>query len=118
MPKYKIVDLGFSTADGERPEFRFIGKDIHFSFLDWNEKPVEFTAFDVRAFSWIEEMDIPSIRDDTTYEVEESELIEKYFSWNLASPKDGYRHFKLCFNAAGVFDVMCKTIATVKSRES
>lgn len=114
MPKYKIVHLGFSTADGERPDIRFVDGNIHFSFRDWNEKQVEFVASDVRAFSWIEELEIPNLRDDVTYEVEESELIQKYYSWNEASPKDGYRHFKLCFNAAGIFDVMCKAITVTK----
>ena len=118
MPKYKIIDLGFPTADGERPEIRFAGGDIHFSFLDWKEETVEFIASDVRAFSWIEELDILDIRDDVAYEVEGSELIQKYYSWNTASPNDGYRHFKLCFNAAGVFDVMCKVITLVKPRKT
>jgi hypothetical protein len=118
MPKHKIVDLGFPTADGERPEIQFVGGNIRFSFIDWNETLVEFVASDVRAFSWIEELDIPELRDDVAYEVEESELIQKYYSWNTASPKDGYRHFKLCFNAAGVFDVMCKSITVVNPSEA
>jgi hypothetical protein len=110
VPTYQTIDLGFSTADGERPEFHFVGGDIQFSFVDWREQPVRFTASDVRAFSWLEELDVPGIRDDVTYEVLESDLIQKYCAWNLMKPEDGYRHFKLCFNAAGVFDVLCKTI--------
>ena len=110
MPKYNIVNLGFSTADGERPELQFIGGDIQFSFIDMGGHPVRFGASDVRAFSWVEELDIQGLRDDIAYEVEGSEIIEKYRRWNLLSPEDDYHHFKLCFNAAGVFDVVCKTI--------
>jgi hypothetical protein len=29
-PKYQTIDLGFSTADGERPELQFVGGDIQF----------------------------------------------------------------------------------------
>ena len=110
MPKYQPIDLGFSTADGERPELQFLDGDIQFSFVHWQEKSVRFTASDVRAFSWLEELDVPGIRDDFTYEVLESDLIQRYCAWNVIRAEDGYRHFKLCFNAAGVFDVLCKTI--------
>lgn len=110
MPNYQVIDLGFSTADAERPELRFADGDIHFSFIDWREQPVRFTATDVRAFSWLEELDEPNLRDDTTYEVLDSDLVQKNCALNIISPADGYRHFKLCFNAAGIFDVLCKNI--------
>lgn len=110
MPKYVTIDLGFSTADGERPELQFVGGDIQFSFVDWREQLVRFTASAVRAFSWTEELDVPGIRDDVTYEVLESDLIQKYCDGHVMSPEDGYRHFKLCFNSAGVFDVVCQSI--------
>lgn len=111
MPKYQTIDLGFSTADGERPELQFVGGDIQFCFVDWRAQPVRFTASDVRAFSWLEELDVPGIRDDVVYEVLESDLIQKYYAWIIMSAEDGYRHYKLCFNAAGVFDVLCKKIS-------
>jgi hypothetical protein len=81
-----------------------------FSFVDWREQRVRFTASDVRAFSWLEELDVLGIRDDVPYEVLESDLIQKYCAWNVMRPEDSYRHFKFCFNAAGVFDVLCKTV--------
>ena len=110
MQKYQPVELGFHTADGERPELQFRGGDIRFSFVDWREQPVTFVVSDVRAFSWLEELDVPGIRDDVCYEVLQSELIQKYCAWNVMTPEDGYHHFKICFNAAGVFDVVCKSI--------
>jgi hypothetical protein len=111
MPRYEIINLGFSPADGERPELRFIEGDIHFSFLDWREVLVRFTAYDVRYFSWIEELDVPGIRDDVAYEVLESEVIRKYKEQEIISPDDVYRHFKICFNEQGVLDVVCERIA-------
>jgi hypothetical protein len=111
MPKYDLIDLGFSTADGNRLDWQFLGGNIRFSFVNWREQPVQFSALDVRAFSWLEFQDIPGIRDDVTYEVLESDLIQRYFDCNLMLPKEGYRHFKLCFNEAGVIDVVCRAIA-------
>jgi hypothetical protein len=113
MPKYLPINLGFSTADAERPELEFVGGDVQFSFVDWQEKRVRLMASDVRAFSWLEELDVAGIRNDATYEVLESDLIQKNLDWNVILPSDGYRHFKLCFNAAGVFDVLCKSISIV-----
>jgi hypothetical protein len=112
--KYEPVDLGFSTADGERPELRFVNGDIKFSFVDWREELVRFTASDVRAFSWVEVSDVPEIRDDCCYEVYDSDLIQKYRSLNLISAEPAYRHLKLCFNAAGVLDIVCKDFVVTK----
>jgi hypothetical protein len=113
MPKYQKIDLGFSTADGARPELHFIGGDIRFSFVDWRERLVSFLASDVRAFSWVEELDDPELRDDAVYEVLESDLIRKSRTLSVTSPEVGYRHYKLCFNAVGALDIVCQQIAIV-----
>ena len=90
MPQYKIIDLGFSTADGVSPDLRFVGADIQFSFIDWREQRVQFKAADVRGFSWLEELDVPGIRNDVIYEVLDSDLIRKYCASNVMRPEDGY----------------------------
>ena len=113
MPKYTPIELGFSTADGERIELQFVGGEIRFSFADWRGQIIRFAISDVRAFSWLEELDVPEIRNDCIYEVLESDLIEKYCAWNAISRDDGYRHFKFCFNAAGIFDVLCKGVTVI-----
>ncbi len=117
MPEYQTVDLGFSTADGEDISFQFKRGDIEFTFVDWREQVVRFTASDVRAFSWLEECDVPELRDDTTYEVKHSTIVSSYRKWNLIVPHEEYKHYKLCFNAAGVFDVVCASI-TISSQNS
>lgn len=110
MQHYQPIDLGFVTADGDCPEIHFEGGNIRFSFVDWREQTIKLIASDVRAFSWLEGLDVQGIRDDIVYEVIESELIQRYCAWNVIKSQDGYRHFKLCFNAAGVFDVVCTGI--------
>jgi len=87
MPKYKPIDLGFSTADAEQPQLQFVRGDIHFSFVDWQGQVVEFIASDVRAFSWLEESDIPDIRDDAAYEVLESDVIQNYCNQQRHLPR-------------------------------
>ena len=111
MPTYQIIDLGFSTSDADNPDLRFTGGDFSFSFTDWREQPVRFIAAEVCTFSWVDEGAISDIRDDVTYEVFDSELMQKCYSSSIISPRDGYRHFKLCFNAIGVLDVVCKKIS-------
>lgn len=115
MPEYQTIALGFSTADGERPELQFAGGDLQCSFVDWREQMVRFTASDTRAFSWLEELDVDGIRDDATYEVLESDWIQKYCVWHRISRAEGYRHFKLCFNPVGVLDILCKAIVVTSS---
>jgi hypothetical protein len=102
--------LSFSTADGERPALQFAGGELWFSFIDWREQPVRFMASDVCAFSWAEQWDSTGLRDDVTYEVLESDLIRQFCEASAMSPTDGYRHFKLCFNAVGALDLVCKSI--------
>ena len=113
MPTYRQIDFGFSTADGEDVRLEFNGDEIQFSFRDWQEKPIHFKLSGVLAFSWgeAEFLDIPEIRGDVTYEVLDSDLIQKYRAANLLMPTEEYRHFKFCFNASGVFDVLCTGIS-------
>jgi hypothetical protein len=110
MPQYQIIDLGFSTADAEKPELTYVGGEIQFSFIDWREQTVRFVASDVCAFAWNDKLDVGDIRDDVTYEVFDSDLIQKYCEAHVISPEEGFRNFKLCFNAMGVLDVLCKGI--------
>ena len=70
----------------------------------------ELSNYDIRNLDDLDAAVSSGLRDDVSYEVLESDLIQKYCAWNMISSEEGYRHFKLCFNAVGVFDVLCKTI--------
>jgi len=110
MPRYEPVSLGFSTADGEHPVIHYEGGELHFRFTNWQESPVEFVASGVLHFAWSDELFEQGLREDTTYEVFDSPLVERLRDCNAVPSNTPLRYFKLCFNAQGVFDVVCKEI--------
>jgi len=110
MARYEPINLGFVTADGESPIIHYDGGELRFRFTDWHESPVEFIASGVLHFAWTDELFEPDIREDSTYEVLDSPLVAKYRQFNIVSADATLRHFKLCFNAQGVFDVVCEQI--------
>ncbi len=110
MPRYEPVSLGFSTADGEHPVIHYAGGELRFRFTDWQGSPVEFVASGVLHFAWSDELFEPGLRDDSTYEVFDSPLAGRLRECNAVPASTVLRHFKLCFNAQGVFDVVCEHI--------
>lgn len=110
MPQYEPINLGFSTADGESPVIHYDGGELRFRFTDWRESVVEFVASGVLHFTWSDELFAPAIRNDSTYEVLDSPLVALYRKFNIVLPNATLRHFKLCFNAQGVFDIVCEQI--------
>jgi hypothetical protein len=101
---YIEVDLGISTADAESVELRFINADLHLSFIDWRDLPRQLVFRNVLAFRW-QEFDENDIRNDAAYEVTESEWLARQADLQLVSSTE-YAHYKLCFNAIGMLDVL------------
>lgn len=102
---YKTINLGFSTADAEGIQLNFDGSNLHLKCTDWQEKPVSYTFENVLAYKWGQgvEPDIP--RYDECYEVESSDWLLR--ETELASVhREDYMHYKLCFNACGILDVL------------
>ncbi|XAL99352.1 hypothetical protein OT109_17450 [Phycisphaeraceae bacterium D3-23] len=106
--KHLQVDLGFSTADAERVQLSFDGSDVQLTFVDWQEVPRDHSFLEVLGFSWSEELDDSSIRDDVVYEVVDSPWLASQLELNAIDDPYSYVHYKLCFNACGVLDVLCK----------
>jgi hypothetical protein len=100
------VHLGISTADAEDVDIHFDGGDLILSFVDWQEVPRQLIFREVLAFRW-QDFDETSIHDDTTYEVLESEwLAQQADLQGVKAAVDNYAHYKLCFNAMGMLDVV------------
>ena len=73
--------------------------------MDWQDKQIFVRFSDTAAFRWQEDEKLPpGIRDDMVYEVMESPWIAELR--DLDAIADKHRHFKLCFNANGVLDVV------------
>lgn len=100
--------IGVHTADAERVEINYSNETLFLSYIDWQEQPQTAEFRDTLAFRWQEHDDVTTPREDTTFQVLES-------SW-LASQvadipgREEFVHYKLCFNACGVLDIICKEI--------
>jgi hypothetical protein len=103
-----VADLGVSTADGEDVQLQFTRGDLSLRFLDWQEQPRELVFHDVIAFRWQEfDESALNIRDDTTYEVIDSEWLQRQAQLQ-AVDVDQYAHYILCFNACRNLDVLAR----------
>jgi hypothetical protein len=100
------VDIGVHTADAEDVQVHFSSGELVLSFVDWQEQPRRKVFADVLAFRW-QEFDEESIRDDVVYEVERSDWLARQARLQ-GVPGDDYVHYKLCFNACGMLDVLCR----------
>jgi hypothetical protein len=97
--------VGFSTADAEQPSIEFKGGDLIVQFKDWCERPVSIRFPETIAFTWQDEARLPAdIRDDSAYEVINSPWVAELLE--LGATLVDRHHYKLCFNAAGVLDVV------------
>jgi hypothetical protein len=98
----------FSTADAEAPILAYDQGILHVRFRDWREREVIFTFGDVSAFSW-DDGDAAwsdAHRDDSAYIVVGSEWLRKHMDVGTIAASEGHRHYKLCFNAVGVLQVI------------
>jgi hypothetical protein len=100
------IDLGISTADADDVDVHFDSSDLVLSFIDWQEVHRQLVFHNVLAFRW-QDFDETGIRDDTTYVVLESEwLAQQADLQRVKAAVENYAHYKLCFNAVGVLDVL------------
>ncbi len=102
------VDIGVETADAEKVGVQFSSGDIVLSFVDWRAQPRRTVFTDVLAFRW-QEFDEEGIRADVVYEVMQSDWLVRQAKLQGVQSA-GYVHYKLCFNACGTLDVLCKRI--------
>jgi hypothetical protein len=102
--RYVEVDLGVSTADAEKVDVHFGDGDLVLTFVDWQDAPRRLVFREVLAFRW-QDFDETGIRDDTTYEVVESEWLARQAELQGVS-MENYAHYKLCFNVLGTLDVL------------
>lgn len=108
--EFRSIDLGFATADAEAVQLQFDGANLVLEFVDWREQSVRRVFEGVLAFRWGEDT-CGAPRDDMSFEVESSEWLRR--EAQLQSVRvDDHAHYKLCFNAAGVLDVLAARVAT------
>lgn len=108
--KLILKNLECSTADAENIETIFSGGAMLLvKFQDWAEQHWKIKFSEVLAFSWnSEELNYRKINDDCVYEVQNSDWISRYK--NIGEPIETLKHYKCCFNAYGILDVIFEEI--------
>jgi hypothetical protein len=109
MPQsFEPLNLPFSTADADAPVLAYDLGQLHVRFRDWQDKEVALTFRNVALFSWDDGDAAWSSghRDDICYTVIGSEWLKRHLDVGTISAGEGHHHYKLCFNAAGVLQVI------------
>lgn len=108
---YEPIDEHIHTADAENPRLSYENGEIVFKFTDWQEIEREIKFYDVAGYKWQDEIDLgfPD-RDDMPYQVNNSKWIAELKELNVLDSDMKYMHYKLCFNACGVLDIVFKNL--------
>jgi hypothetical protein len=102
----------FTTADAEAPHLAYEQGTLYVRFRDWREREITLTFRHVAAFRW-DDGDAAfseAHRDDSAYIVDGSEWILRHVEVGTIESPQGHRHYKLCFNAAGVLQILASSI--------
>jgi len=111
-PAAKIIDLGFSTADGEHVKTSCENQTLTVSFVDWQDKPVSFICHDTIAYRWqeAEYMLSDQERYDAPHEIIHSAWLQQHSEQGMTWETQEFHHYKLNFNAAGILEMICSRI--------
>ena len=116
MPEtFEPLDASFSTADAEAPVLAYEGRALRVRFLDCRERSIELVFHSAIALSW-DEGDPASCaahRDDACYIVAGSDWLRRHVEVGTLEAASSHRHYKLCFNAAGVLQVIATALEVV-----
>ncbi|XLZ71020.1 hypothetical protein ABT364_03380 [Massilia sp. SR12] len=106
--KFRQMYVGVEPADAENIELSYVRGNLMLRYVDWREAHRSAEFIDVLAFRWQEYDDLNTPRDDSTYCIENSAWLEEQTP--LSQFRDTYAHYKICFNACGVLDVLCQKL--------
>ena len=106
-----LLQPPFSVADASYPNFSLRDGQLILEFVDWRERPVHVRFTNAAGVKW-QELDSPGPedRDDATFEIVGSGWLAKYLETASRVTGDGLLHYRLCFNASGVLDVLAASM--------
>lgn len=106
-----MLEPGFSVADATYPAFSLRDGDVVLEFADWRARSVRVRFTNAAGVRW-QELDSagPQDRDDAVFEIAESVWLTEYLERGARTPGDELRHYRLCFNASGVLDVLATSM--------
>ena len=106
--RYRVVNLGFSSADAEGVRLQFEHGQLLLSFLDWQKRRIDVVFHEVLGFQCVDGFaEEIGIRDDTTYEVLDSVWLKRQAELSQENLAD-FVHYMLSFNSVGVLEVLAK----------
>jgi hypothetical protein len=112
METAQIIDPGFSVADAEEVEVESVQAGLRVRFRNWQERCVSAVFVDAVSFRWerLEWKPIEGERFDSSHIIHGSEWLRLHFEQKEIEASEGYRHYRLNFNAAGTLQVIAKEI--------
>jgi hypothetical protein len=116
MPEsFDLLNVPFATADASRLVLSYEQGQLRVSFVDWQEQSVILLFRDVAGFSWDdgEASQSAAHRDDTSYTIAGSDWLRQQLDIGTITVSEGHHHFKLCFNAVGVLQVISTGLETL-----
>lgn len=103
----KLLNTTFTTADAENPKFEYDDRILILEFTNWFEKKIKVKFYEVVAVKWQEaDSKGPEDRNDRSYEILNSNWLNEHLAQKMMEAEENHKHFKLCFNACGVFEVI------------
>ena len=113
--EFQPLGESFSIADADAPTLAYERDILVVRFQDWRERTVELRFNNVVAFSW-DDGDAAlcnTHRDDTSYVVIGSEWLRRHLEVRNMSRNEGHGHYKLCFNAAGILQMISSELTVI-----
>jgi hypothetical protein len=106
--RFENLEAPFSTADAEYPRITAERGCLRVTYLDWREQVVGLRFHEVVAFTWDDGEAAVDLThpDDCSYVVHNSPWLARHREVRTLEPSEDHRHFKLCFNAVGVLQVL------------
>jgi hypothetical protein len=108
----KLLEPGFSVADAEYPTINLRDGTLILGFIDWHENAIEVKFANVAGVMWQETDSAgPENRDDSVFEIIGSSWLNEYLIQGARTLNDSLHHYRLCFNANGVLDVLAASMS-------
>ena len=100
--------FGFSVADADVPDVHFAEGNLIITFKDWRERSVEHRFLDVLAFRWATTPSYATPREDSTFELRDSDWLQTELHRDRGLATSDFAHYILCFNASSTLEVICR----------
>lgn len=112
METAEIIDPGFAVADAENVTISTSDGGLEVEFEDWKENKTRILFVDAISHSWdaIDWKCLEGERYDCTHIIHNSEWLKEHLSQRSVEENEGYKHYRLNFNAEGTLQVLARDL--------